>query len=626
VLARADVLAHRGPDGYGQWLGDGVTLQHWRLAIIDTSPTGRQPMVSQDGRYVLTYNGELYNFAELRTRLARDGVRFRGSSDTEVLVEAVARWGIDRTLSDATGMFAFGLWDDRDRVAYLARDRFGEKPIYYGRHGRHLVFASELKALRSLPGFHPSVDRDVLALFLHLNYVPGGHSIYEGVYKVEPGTYLRFSPDRPGSETVVRWWSAQAAAEAALARPFEGSFEDAVDRLDGLLADVVPQRMVSDVPLGAFLSGGIDSSLVVALMQARSSRPVSTYAIGFAEEHMNEAPFAAAVARHLGTDHHEWIVTGEEALAVVPQLPAMFDEPIADYSQIPTYLVSVLARRSVTVALSGDGGDELFGGYSRYTFAEHQWPRVQRIPRRLRAVVGRAMGIPTPAHWQRLRPLVAMARRGDAGVGHLADQAQRLSSVLGQRDAVGVYRALMSYWPAPSSLVLGARPGPIAAFEPTGWRSEPLPTELMMCLDTLSYLPGDILTKVDRASMATSLEVRAPLLDEAVFDFAWSLPLHMRVDGARGKRILREVLFRHVPAELVERRKTPFGAPLDEWLRGPLQPWAAELLSPDRLRAEGYLDAELVGRRWRQHIDGERNWQHHLWGVLMFQAWLEQWR
>ncbi len=624
LLADPTVLAHRGPDAYAEFRDNGVALQHWRLAIIDITAAGAQPMTSADGRYTLTYNGEIYNAPELRRMLERDGATFRGRSDTEVLVEAIARWGLDRTLRRCVGMFAFGVWDRHERTISLARDRFGEKPLYYAWYGERFVFASELRALRSLPGFDPEVDRDALSQLLLVNYIPDPLSIRKGVRRVQPGTYLTVDAERPGAEPIpIAYWSSTEAASRAMATPFEGSETEAVDRLEQLCLEAVGSRMLSDVPLGAFLSGGVDSSLVVSLMQARADRPVSTFAIGFTEATMNEAPYAAAVARHLGTDHHEWIVSGDDAAAVVPQLPEIFDEPLADYSQIPTYLVSSFARQSVTVALSGDGGDELFGGYQRYLFSEGAGRLLHHVPASARHLAADLLQRPDPAAWERLRPTMERLRPGALGVGNLGDRIQRLASTLGGDDQLGHYRGLMSYWDEP--VVLGVSDDP----PPTPFERHGLvlcnATELMMELDVATYLPGDILTKVDRAAMAVSLETRAPLLDHHLHDFAWSVPLQWRVDRRAGKKILRSVLHRHVPAELVERRKTPFGAPLASWLRGPLRPWAEDLLSVDRLQRDGYLDPAPIRRRWQEHQRGDHNWHHHLWSVLMFNAWLDRW-
>jgi asparagine synthase (glutamine-hydrolysing) len=619
----AGALSHRGPDDAGEWVDEqaGVALGFRRLSIIDLSPAGHQPMVSASGRYVITFNGEAYNFEAVRRELVQAGLApaFRGHSDTEVVLAAVEAWGVEGAVGRLVGMFAFALWDRRERRLHLVRDRLGVKPLYYGRAGSTFLFGSELKALRRHPAFTASLDRRSIADLMRYNYVPAPHTIYEGFHKLLPGTILTL--DAAGEAEVRTYWSARAAAEAGTADPFRGSYAEAVDALDALLRDAVGLRMVADVPLGVFLSGGIDSSTVVALMQAQSARPVKTFSIGFHEEGYNEAVHAREVARHLGTEHTELYVTPEEAQAVIPLLPSLYDEPFADASQIPTYLVSALARRDVTVALSGDGGDELFGGYNRYFWGRQIWDRIGWMPRGARRAAAASLRALSPEAWEgvfrTLGPVLPRALRQRMP----GDRLHKLAGVLGVGSPDEMYRRLASVWNESGGVVLGADARP-PAYAADG-RAAPLDdfTLRMMQLDLITYLPDDILVKVDRASMGVSLEAREPLLDHRLVEFAWHLPLSMKMQGVQGKRVLREVLYRYVPREMVERPKMGFGIPIDAWLRGPLRPWAEELLDEGRLRREGFFDAARVRATWRDHLSGRRNWQYQLWGVLMFQAW-----
>jgi asparagine synthase (glutamine-hydrolysing) len=624
--AMADAIAHRGPDASRVWADEaaGIAFGHRRLAIIELSDLGAQPMTSQDGRLVLGYNGEIYNFQELAAELRGSGVALRGRSDTEVLVESVARWGLEKTLGRVNGMFALSLWDAADRVLYLARDRLGEKPLYYGWLDDTLVFGSELKALCAHPAFAGEVDRAALALYLRHGYVPAPHSIYRGVHKLPPATYLAVPARRaPGEAAPVAYWSVDEVAARAARAPFPGPADEAVEELERRLERAIELRLIADVPLGAFLSGGIDSSTVVALMQRRSARPVRTFTVGFAEGRYDEAPHARAVAGHLGTSHTELYVSPREAMAVIPRLPAIYDEPFGDSSQIPTALVCALARQHVTVALSGDGGDELFGGYPRYAMAELLWRRLAPWPvglRRLAAAAARRVParVLAPLSWAlpaRFAPHVSP--------GSFGAQVHRAADLLGLDRPEAVYRGFMCQWPERTRLVVGAgRPaGPLD--RPEDWPAVDDLGKRMMWADARSYLPDDILVKVDRASMAVSLEARVPLLDPAVLELAWSLPL--AADGFRlgSKWPLRRVLLRHVPRGLVDRPKMGFGVPIDVWLRGPLREWASALLDARRLRDEGFLDPGPVAARWREHQRGLTDWQYALWPVLMFQAWLE---
>jgi asparagine synthase (glutamine-hydrolysing) len=621
----AGTLAHRGPDAGGGWVdpSTGVGLGFRRLAILDLSDLGAQPMVSACGRYVIVFNGEVYNFGVLRGQLAAAGHTFRGHSDTEVLLAAISAWGVEPALRRSNGMFAFALWDRTLQVLHLARDRLGEKPMYYGWAGATFLFASELKALRAHPAFQAEVDRDALALYLRHKYVPAPWSIYRGVRKLPPGTLLTLNPRARGQDADPRpYWSAREVVETGGDRRLNPG--EAVDELDHLLRDSVRLRMVADVPLGAFLSGGIDSSTVVALMQAQSSRPVRTFTIGYDDDDFDEAADALAVARHLGTQHTELYVSPSECMDVIPRLPALYDEPFADSSQIAMFLVSALARRHVTVSLSGDGGDELFGGYNRYLWAPAVWRRASRVPQPLRRAAASLLTSRSPEAWGRLLRRAGPLAPRSANQRLVGDKLYKLARVLDLGRSEDLYLELVSHWKEPGALLPGARELPTAVTDPARWARVPGVAEHMMYLDLVTYLPDDILTKVDRASMAVSLEARVPLLDHRVVELAWRLPLDLKVRNGTTKWLLRQVLHRYVPPHLVERPKMGFGVPIDRWLRGPLRDWAEALLDPRRLRAEGYLDPAPVAARWAEHLSGRRDWQYHLWDVLMFQCWLEE--
>jgi asparagine synthase (glutamine-hydrolysing) len=629
ALARiADImslsLAHRGPDDAGTWVDAemGIALGHRRLSIIDLSPTGHQPIVSSDGRWVLAYNGELYNTDALRQVLVGKGVQLRGTSDTEVLVESFARFGVVETLRRADGMFALGVWDRSRRVLSLARDRIGEKPLYWGWQGTTLLFGSELKALVRHPDFRGETDRSAVASMLRYGYVPSPWSIYRGIGKLEPGTVLEVDPSEPGRERSTAFWSLREVAEAER-RPGRSDAE-IVEELDGLLRRAVRSRMAADVPLGAFLSGGIDSSTVVALMQAQSTTPVQTFTIGFNETGYDEATHAKAVAAHLGTEHTELYVTPADALAVVPKLPEMYDEPFADSSQIPTHLVSELAGRWVKVALSGDGGDELFAGYTRYLFHRRLWGKIGRLPVPARAAGARVLrGVP-PARWDALARALGPALPARVSRARLGEKLHKGAAMLAARDPEQVYRPLLTHWSDPSSVVRGASEHRDAAVDPSRWAALSDATERMMFLDAISYLPDDILVKVDRAAMAVSLETRVPLLAPKVVEFAWGLPLSDKIRDSGGKWPLRQVLHRYVPREMVERPKMGFGVPVGEWVRGPLREWAEDLLDPSALAAAGLLEPEVVSRTWNEHKTGVRDWSYPVWNVLMLVAWQRQ--
>ncbi len=622
LRAMAGAVRHRGPDDDGVWWEPscGIGFGHRRLAIIDLSVEGHQPMVSASGRYVMIFNGEVYNFQDIRRPLELEGVRFRGTSDTEVMLAAIERHGLRKAVQSFAGQFALALFDRQEHTLSLVRDRLGEKPLYYGTLGGTLLFGSELKALRSHPAWRGEIDRGVLSLFLRHNYVPAPYSIYQNVSKVLPGTILTFrsSTSEPAAEA---YWSARAMVETAATAPNSIDEDQAVDELDRLLRVVVKREMISDVPLGAFLSGGIDSSLIVALMQAQSNRPVRTFTIGFAEPVYNEAEYARRVAAHLGTDHTELYVSPADLLAVVPKLPQLYDEPFADSSQVPTFAVAQLARQHVTVTLSGDGGDELFGGYDRYFLGRRlqRWRRV--VPESLRVGIAKLIAAVPPRKWDhvlgvlRMDPLRARSISGD--------RLHKLAGILGARSDRAIYRDLMSHWVDAEQVALnGEEPGTVLS-DARRWPQVDGLLSWMMYVDLVGYLPDDILVKVDRASMGVSLESRAPYLDHTIVEHAWRLPLTAKVNGRFGKRILRRLLARYVPPSLFERPKMGFGVPLDSWLRGPLRDWAEDLLDESRLRREGYVAPEPIRRKWHDHQRGNRNWQYHLWDVLMFEAWLE---
>lgn len=616
-------IAHRGPDDGGVWCDAhaGIALVHRRLSILDLSAAGHQPMVSACERYAIVFNGEIYNHLDLRKALD-SRVVWRGHSDTETLLAAVAVWGVEETLKQCVGMFAFALWDKDARSLTLARDRLGEKPLYYGWQDECFLFGSELKALKAHPALQGAIDRDALALFMRHNAVPAPYSIYQGIYKLPPGTWLTLGPgDR--SVRPRAYWSARAVAQAGLHSPFVGSDVEARTALDMVLRQAVTGQMLADVPLGAFLSGGVDSSTVVALMQAQSGLPVRTFTIGFHEQGYNESEHAHAVAAHLGTEHTELYVTAEQAMAVIPRLPALYDEPFADSSQIPTFLVSELARRHVAVSLSGDGGDELFGGYNRYFWATSIWRRIGWAPLALRAAIAGALTTLPPSAWNHVFKGLARFLPPAWRYANPGDKLHKLAEILAVRTPEEIYLALVSHWKRPAEVVHGAREQTTVLTDPAQWAVLPDFESRMMYLDQMTYLPDDILTKVDRAAMGVSLETRVPLLDHRVLEFAWSLPLSMKIRHGQGKWLLRQVLYQYVPQAMIERPKMGFGIPLDVWLRGPLKAWAEALLDEARLLREGYFNPAPIREKWAEHLAGRRNWSYYLWDVLMFQAWLE---
>jgi asparagine synthase (glutamine-hydrolysing) len=627
----ADAIVRRGPDDFGHWTDSErrIGLGHRRLSIVDLSAAGHQPMASASGRYVIAFNGEIYNHLDCRAELAHAGhqVAWRGHSDTETLLAAFDAWGIDGTVRRCIGMFAFAVWDRDSQSLTLGRDRLGEKPLYYGWQGTGsgatFLFGSELSALKAHRQFKAEVDRDALCLLMRHNYIPTPHTIFKGVSKLTAGSLLQLSLADPVPQ-LRRYWSMEEVAQAGLAQPFNGTPAEAVDELDTLLRSAVAQQMVADVPLGAFLSGGIDSSTVVALMQAQSNRPVKTFTIGFNEEGYNEATHAKAVAKHLGTDHTELYVTSRQAMDVIPSLPKIYSEPFSDSSQIPTFLVSQLARQQVTVSLSGDAGDELFCGYNRYVLADTVWRRLHMLPARLRGAIAHGLYAVPTAKWNGLlNPLQGLLPEAlrQTNVG---DKLHKAAGVLGAGSIDELYLGLVSHWTSPSDLVIDGQEAPTFLSGGASGLQGLADIPRMMALDAMTYLPDDILVKVDRASMGVSLEGRVPFLDHRVVEFAWRLPQAIKLKDGVGKWPLREVLYRYVPRQLIERPKMGFGIPVGEWLRGPLRDWAEHLLDEQRLRQEGFFHAEIVRTKWREHLSGERNWQYHLWDVLMFQAWQQE--
>lgn len=617
-----DCLVHRGPDDAGVWSDSdaGVALGFRRLSIIDLSPAGHQPMQSSSGRFTMIFNGEVYNFATIREELERGGLApaWRGHSDTEVILAAFEAWGLDAAVKRFVGMFAFALWDGRERLLHLVRDRMGVKPLYYTAAHDAVLFGSELKSMTVAEECPTTISRDALSLYTRFAYVPVPYTIYEDVWKVRPGTIVTFDADHRRTER--EYWSLREVIERTSADRFAGSDAEAIEKLDEVAREAVRLRMIADVPLGVFLSGGVDSSLVTALMQAQSSGAVKTFSIGFREAEYDEAHYAAAVAKHLGTEHTELYVAPSDARDVIPKLPYIYDEPFADSSQIPTYLVSKLAREHVTVSLSGDGGDEFFAGYHRYFLGRKLWDKADLLPRFARPMASAAMRAVPIRTWNALlspqRRFVPRAlRRERAG-----ERIHKLASAMTTTDPDALYREVVAQWPG---LVPGARDLPIAITDRAAWPRIDDYIERMMYFDQVSYLPDDILVKVDRASMAVSLEAREPLLDHRLIEFAWRLPLSMKLREGGGKWILKKLLARYVPQTLIDRPKMGFGLPIDHWLRGPLREWGESLLNEKRLRDEGFFDARAVREKWTEHTAGRGEWQQYLWTVMMFQAWLD---
>ena len=617
-------IAHRGPDSSGVWSDPeaGIALGHCRLSIVDLSPAGHQPMLSSSGGYVMVFNGEIFNHVSLRADLENSGKAqtWHGTSDTEVLLALIECYGVTEALRRCTGMFAFALWDRHNRTLTLARDRLGEKPLYYGWIGDTFVFGSDLAALRRHPSWQGEIDRDAIALLLRHNCIPAPATIFRGISKVMPGSILVLNP-KQCDVILSPYWDAHAAAERGLADPFTGSADEAVFEVERLLSQSIARQMLADVSVGAFLSGGIDSSAVVALMQAQSRQPVRTFTIGFDSEDYDKFKYAKAVARHLGTDHSEVHVTERDALAVVPKLASIYSEPFSDLSQIPAFLVSQLARQSVTVSLSGDGGDELFSGYSRYAIAA-RYAQVTRVPLAICRLVARGLMAVKPQRWDILLRGPASLASGKSKVSRAGDKVHKLAASLGEADSDDAYRFLVSHWKDAEFVVLGARDS-AAAFSTQHAPTNSCPIRRMMFADLTGYLPDDILTKVDRASMAVSLEARVPMLDHALVEFALSLPVSVLRRDGQAKWPLRQLLGKHMPASLFDRPKTGFGVPLDSWLRGPLRDWAEALIDPARLSREGWFDTPSIRAAWSLHQSGKENCAYKLWDVLIFQSWLE---
>lgn len=590
----ADALIHRGPDSSGIWCDEkaAIALAHRRLAIIDLSTAGHQPMVSASERYVVSYNGEIYNFQQLRARL---DYPWQGHSDTEVILAAIEAWGIEKALQEFNGMFAFALWDKKEQTLTLARDRMGEKPLYYGWWKGGFIFASELKALKALKGFHPEIDRHALSSYMRYSYIGAEQTIYEGIRKLQPAHYITLT--RPDDTLEAKaYWSLTEEMEQASHNPFSASEAEMIDELEALLGQAVANQMIADVPLGCFLSGGIDSTAITLMMQKQSSVPAKTFTIGFDEAGFNEAPHAKAIANHLNTEHTELYVTAKQAMEVIPKLPELYDEPFADSSQIPTYLVAAMAKEHVTVALSGDGGDELLGGYNRHIHGPPLWNKLHYIPR--------------PFRWGLVQAMNCMSFNSSI-------HQRKLLQAMTANSEAEFYQSLCSIWHEPESVVIGGEQSFLS-------QSVDKPfAEWMMHQDMLTYLPGDILTKVDRAAMGVSLEARIPFLDVEVMKFAWRLPLEMKIRNGQGKWIIRQLLYRHIPQELIDRPKTGFSLPLAQWLRGPLRDWAESLLDESRIRQQGYFHAEPISQAWQELLNGNDYPEARIWNILMFQSWLE---
>ena len=637
-------IIHRGPDDAGHWYDTdlGIALGHRRLAILDLSAAGHQPMFSPSGRFVIVYNGEIYNHLKIRKELEKTSneIHWRGHADTESMLAGFETWGIEATLRRCVGMFALAVWDKTQRTLTLARDRMGEKPLYYGWNSSAFLFSSELKALRAFPGFNSEINRDAITLLLRHNYIPAPHSIYRGIFKLWPGTIMTlqnsdrsicpwdvdeppFEPFEGNGISLRPYWSLRDVAEQGQANTFKGTENKAVDDLERVLTDAILSQQISDVPLGAFLSGGVDSSTIVALMQSRSSRPVKTFTIGFFENDYNEAESAKDVARYLGTEHTELYVNFDDARNVIPMLPSVYDEPFADSSQIPTFLVAKLAKQHVTVALSGDGGDELFGGYSRYFQTRFIAGILTKFPLSGRRLLTNLMRFVSIEHWnQLLNPVMRYAPSVLRG-GIPGDKIYKAADILGAKNIETFYRELLSFWKSPAHIVFGSKEPATVITNQTSIAKLQEFEHRMMYLDSMSYLPDDIMVKVDRAAMAVSLETRVPFLDHRVVEFAWQLPLSLKMRGNTGKWLLRQVLYKHVPPKMVDRPKTGFAISIDSWLRGPLREWGESLLDGRRLKQEGIFHVTEVRKKWNEHLSGARNWHYYLWSILMFQAWLE---
>jgi len=626
VKSMADRLSHRGPDDSGAWIDEesDLALGHRRLSILDLSKAGHQPMRSTCGRYVLSYNGEIYNHLDLREKLNATGIdhNWRSQSDTETLLIALLVWGIDQTLKQLNGMFAFALWDHTEKTLHLARDRMGEKPMYYGNIGNVLLFGSELKAFTMHSEWQGTINRDALALYLRHNYIPAPWSIYKNIYKLPPAHYITIRNRGTEIRKPHCYWNLGEIATTGvnIHDKKQSSTDQLLDEFDQLLRDSVKKRMISDVPIGAFLSGGYDSTMIVAMMQQQSEKPVQTFTIGFNENKYNEAEHAKAVAKHLGTDHTELYVTSDQAIDVIPKLPEYWDEPFSDSSQIPTFLISKLAKQHVTVCLSGDGGDELFYGYNRYTLGNRIWKAISHLPITVRNSLSTVLINSSPETIDRLIHLLPKKFR----ISDLGDRLPKLAEIIQHGSDQHFYQDLVSHWKNPNDVVIGSNKLNTLLDSSDGLPALPGLREKMMYFDQMMYLPDDILTKVDRASMAVSLETRIPLLDHRIVEFAWRVPTSLKYHNNQGKWLLRQILHRYVPKNFMDRPKMGFGVPIDHWLRGPLKDWADNLLDESRLRNENIFYPQEIRKMWEEHITGKRRWHYYLWDILMFQAWADE--
>jgi asparagine synthase (glutamine-hydrolysing) len=621
-----DAISHRGPDNFDFWTDNSspLTLLHRRLAILDLSEAGNQPMHSPSNRYVISYNGEIYNHLDIRREIDKDfsDVKWLSQSDTETIIIAIEVWGIKKSLQAISGMFAIAIWDKKLKTLHLARDRVGEKPLYYGWQNNVFLFASELKAIKAHPSFEGKIDRNSINMLMQYGYIPAPYSVYKKIFKLEPGKLLSFNfqlQGKDGFESIEDYWSFQEVAKSARCNQFQGGFKEAKIKLNELLIQSISSQMISDVPIGAFLSGGIDSSLIVSLMQACSDKPINTFTIGFSEDKYNEADFAKEIAKYLGTNHSEYYVSSSEALDVIPKLPHIYDEPFADSSQIPTYLVSKLAKSSVTVSLSGDAGDELFGGYNRHVYS-YRWGNILRkTPKNFKLTVARLLDLCKPDYLNQLESRLSKKFISKTGINNLSNFFNKTSTALKLHESKGLYQSFITHWPKDSNIVLHSNSYSENLFADDNFSL----MESMMMNDFMSYLHNDILVKVDRAAMGLSLETRVPFLNEDIIRFAWTLPNSMKVHNGKGKYILRSLLNEYIPKKYFDRPKQGFAVPIEDWLRGPLLDWAESLLSKSKLDEQGYLNSNIVREKWDEHKSGKKNWQTDLWDVLMLQAWLE---